>query len=151
MFPLLICFSSIVVLCTMVCQGLVMQNTALRAVAQVDKYASATEMHDRLDIDWLDSQRNYHTCVEVYKLVNDIGHVSLTTKMKANVPFRVLRSSVRIKLSKPLYKMKFCENDFMYRGTRYWESLPSDIQHSKSVDVFKRSLKCHKDLCGHVT
>ena len=80
-----------------------------------------------LDIDWLDCQQMYHKFVEVFKLVNNTGQNSLTTKFEAAIPSRVLISDNKIKLEKPLYRLKHSENDFLFRGITFWDRLPADI------------------------
>ena len=95
------------------------QNLALHAVAQAGKCSSATEIHHSLNVDWLNNQGVYHICVEVFKLGNQRVAISLSLKLEAIVPTRVLRSYDKIKLPKPVYKLKHTEMDFMYRSITY--------------------------------
>ncbi len=129
----------------------VTQNSALRAVAQVNKRYSATQLHVSLNIPWLDCQRLYHSCVEVYKLANGHGPESLSNALSICEPVRVLRSNAQVKLSRPRYTLKHSENDFLFRGVKYWDTLPAPIQQSKSIDVFKSELKKYTRIWEHIT
>ena len=85
----------------------ILQNNALRAVMQVNSHFSATEMHDILNVEWLDVSRKHHTCAEVYKLVNGKGPPVFVELFRLVQPRRVLRSDEHVKLNNPRTRSEF--------------------------------------------
>ena len=129
----------------------VLQNNALRAVKKVNARYSASSLHEELKVEWLDVYRKLYTCVEAYKLVNGQGPSSLTGLFERAMPTRVLRSNECINLHRLTTNTKFAENDFVVRAMSYWAQLPSHVQHSTSIDVFKSDLKRCPILFDHIT
>ncbi len=118
---------------------------------KVDNHYSATELHETLQIEWLDVSRKRHTCAEVYKLVNGKGPVTLVDMFKPIVPTRVLRSNDSVNLNKPRTNTEFACRNFVVRGMTYWESLPNDVQTAFSIDCFKQCLKKNVHVFEHIT
>ncbi len=129
----------------------VLQNSALRAVAKVNKRYSATALHDELQVEWLDIQRAKSTCTEVYKFTNGKGPQSLTDVFTPVANRRTLCSNAKICHEISRVKTKFSEKDFVYRGKKYWEKLPAPIQRSTSLEIFKSQLKSLHDVFEHIT
>ena len=112
---------------------------------------SATELHQVLEVDWLDTYRKRYTCYEVYKLINGLGPPALVNLFEQHVPSRILRSNDAIILNRIKTKTIFAENDFVCRGMKYWSAIPSDVQHAPSLDAFKSNLKKCPNLFEHIT
>ncbi len=129
----------------------VLQNSALRAVSMVNKHYSATALHEELKVEWLDIQNIKSTCNEVYKYTNGIGPPALTDMFKPVTHRRNLRSNTKINHHRPKTRTKFAENDFVFRGKKYWDQLPATIQTSSSLQVFKSQLKSLHDVFEHIT
>ena len=111
----------------------------------------ATEIHDILQVEWLDVSCKRHTCAEVFKLINGKGPPVLVDMFKPVVPRRVLRSNDRIKFNKPRTNSEFACRDFVVRGMTYWESLPIEVQTAPSIDCFKQRFKKNAHVFEHIT
>ena len=129
----------------------VYQNSALRAVARVDKRYSATALHRELEVEWLDVQRCKSVCNEIYKYTNGQGPLSLVTEFEPQIPRRSLRSNVKINHKHRRTRTKFAENDPVVRGKKYWDCLPAHIQTSESHQIFKTRLKLDHHVFEHIT
>ena len=129
----------------------VYQNSALRAVARVNKRYSATQLHQELSVEWLDVQRCKSVCNEVYKYTNGHGPLSLVTEFEPQIPRRELRSNTRIIHKHTRTRTKFAENDPVIRGKKYWDRLPASIQTSENQHIFKSRLKLDHHVFEHIT
>ena len=96
-----------------------LQNNAPRAVKQVSSRFSATELHNVLEIDWLDVYRKRYTCSEVFNFVNGSGPPSLVSPFEESVPTRILRSNEAINLRPIVTRTTFAEHVFVIRGIKY--------------------------------
>ncbi|CAH2210101.1 jg8060 [Pararge aegeria aegeria] len=54
-----------------------------------------------------------------------------------------LRSSRALTLSMPFHKTKFYKHSFTVKATELWNALPLNIRHSKSLGIFKNTVKAH--------
>ena len=109
-------------------------------------------LHEETGVDWLGTGRARACCVEMYNLLHDVGPKNLCDKITVKAPCRALRSNVHLKLTSYVPKTKLGEGNILYRGAKYWDSLNEDIQHSKSLAIFKRKLKSEKTFTtGHFT
>ncbi len=129
----------------------VLQNNALRAIMKVDNRHSATELHETLQIEWLDVARKRHTCAEVFKLLKGTGPTVLVNMFKPIVPTRILRSNDTVKLQRPRTNTDFACRNFVVRGMTYWESLPIDVQTAPSNDCLEQHLKKNAHVFEHIT
>ena len=68
----------------------------------------------------------------------------LSERLTTYVPARVLRSSSDSLLSIPIPNLKTAgERAFNYQASKTWNSLPTELRQSKSLQSFKKSLKTH--------
>ena len=75
----------------------------------------------------------------------------MTNLFEQVIPARVLRSNESIILKQLNTKTTFAENDFVYQAIKYWTDVPSNIQHSNSLEGFKTELKKCPNLFEHIT
>ena len=123
---------------------------ALRAVMQVNSRFSATELHETLNVEWLDVYRKWYTYAEVYKLVQGLGPPNPVNLFEPIISTRFLRSNDKVKLGKPRTKSIFASTDFVVQGMTYWDFLPPDIQSAPSIECFKQRLK-NAHVFKHIT
>ena len=68
----------------------------------------------------------------------------LSERLTTYVPARLLRSSSDSLLCTPIPKLKTAgEKAFDYQAAKAWNSLPSEVRQSKSIQSFKKNLKTH--------
>ena len=68
----------------------------------------------------------------------------LSERLTTYVPARLLRSSSDSLLCTPIPKLKTAgEKAFDYQASKAWNSLPSEVRQSKSINSFKKNLKTH--------
>ena len=113
----------------------------MKAVRGINGRYSATELHDVLNIDWLDVALKKSTCIELYKLLNDIGPANLTSEFEERPCQRVLRNNNVRKVMVKMNKTKLADNDFVTRSVKYWSLLPPDIQEVDNVAGFRNAVK----------
>ena len=119
----------------------VAQNNALRAIKKADHRYSATLLHKELNISWLHEQRKKSTCINVYKSLNNLNPAKLNEMYKIRETGRSLRNNNMVNLDKPKTNLILSEKNIRVRGVVYWSQLPSEIQKSDSLPIFKNNLK----------
>ena len=117
------------------------QNKAIRAVLKVGNRYSTNDLHTESGIEWLGVSRAKSTCIEIYKLLNNMGSETMCNAVHTVKNNRVLRSSSKVKIHKRVTKSKLGENDFVIRGPVYWDMLDSEVQTAPSVNTFKKRIK----------
>ena len=117
------------------------QNKALRAVLSKGNRYSTELLHTESGIEWLGIQCAKTTCTELYKLVNNIGPRNLCKHFEVINPCRVLGSNAKVKLTGPSARLVTAKQNFLVRGTRYWDNLDPEVQSSPSLWSFKARIK----------
>ena len=112
----------------------VSQNKALKPVLKTHNRHPSDLLHSETNIDWLGTARAGSCCVET-------GPKALCDKVVQAVLNRSLRSNAEIKINTLRPRTKFGEGNMLYHGVKYWDLLNEDIQHSKSLAIFKRKLR----------
>ena len=120
------------------------QNTAARIIFRISKYEHIQPYLKELH--WLpvSARIEYKLASLCYKSITDSKFPSYIRELlELYVPSRYLRSSNDTHLFKiPKYEQSsFGKKAFRYAGPSTWNSLSAEIRHSKSLDIFKRSLK----------
>ena len=120
-------------------------NTAARLVTRTRKFDHITPvLHD---LHWLpiESRSKFKILLLVYKCLYGLAPRYLSKRLSLK-PNRGLRSDDKLVLNVPTTKLKtktYGDRCFSIAGPNLWNQLPSHIRLSKSIDVFKRSLKTH--------
>ena len=109
------------------CRLQTLQNNVLMAVMKVGNRFSATELHNTLEVDWLDVLGKRFVSCKVYKLIQSIGLPNLVNLFKEIQPMRNLRSNQPIKLKFPQTRTFFAQHNFVYRGVSSWSCLSPEI------------------------
>eukprot|EP00918_Siedleckia_nematoides_P041116 GHVU01089258.1.p1 GENE.GHVU01089258.1~~GHVU01089258.1.p1 ORF type:complete len:169 (-),score=6.05 GHVU01089258.1:392-898(-) len=121
------------------------QNWAAKLVLRRSKYDSSTENLKLLH--WLPVRHrvNFKVCCLVHKCTYSAdcpGYIKELVSLRTTT--RQLRSSKTImytvpKVQRPTYKGRA----FSFMGPHLWNYLPSDIQSTEELSVFKKNLKTH--------
>ena len=104
--------------------------------------ARDTVDHDVLPIE---SRSKFKILLLVYECLYGLAPSYLSKRLSLK-PNRGLRSDDKLVLNVPTTKLKtktYGDRCFSIAGPNLWNQLPSHIRFSKSIDVFKRSLKTH--------
>ena len=99
------------------------------------------KVNSRYSTEWLGVSRAKSCCIETYKLLNDIGPISLCKEIEKYEPKRCLCSAGQLNLKKHKCNTKFAEGDMIVRGERYWDMLDTNIKSADSLKIFKNTIK----------
>ena len=120
------------------------QNMAARVVTGTQKYDHISPVLEKLH--WLpvQSRINYKVLLFIYKCLNNIAPVYLSSLLLSYQPTRALRSCHKQLLQIPRSKLKnFGDNAFSSFAPKLWNTLPEDIRCADTLDKFKSKLKTH--------
>ena len=121
------------------------QNSAARLVLKARKREHITPLLKSLH--WLPVQARieYKLCVICHNFFSSSTPEYLSDLLSVYTPSRNLRSSADARiLSIPRVRTKtYGERAFAFCGPEQWNSLPSNIRHTKSTVAFKKILKTH--------
>ena len=86
----------------------------------------------------------YKVLLLVYKTLNGLAPSYMNDMLKPYTPSRRLRSSDKLLLEEPRYRLKTAGlRSFQAAAPRLWNTLPHSLRSSKSVDIFKKDLKTY--------
>ena len=121
-----------------------LQNYAARVILKRPMRDHATPM--LIELHWLpmNARIDYKIAIMVYKCLNNIAPVYLSNLIELYNPPRSLRSSnsLLIKVNVGEFR-RLGDRAFSITAPSVWNALPIDVRTSKSIDIFKRSLKTH--------
>ncbi len=118
------------------------QNAAARTLTGLSRYEHISPVLAALH--WLPVRvrADFKVLLLTYKILNGLAPVCLSDLVNTYVPVRPLCSLVTSCLIVPKVNEKSAgERAFSFRAPTLWNSLPLDIRHACSVDVFKAKLK----------
>ena len=121
-----------------------LQNTAARLIKGAKKNDHIIPILEELH--WLPIRYRiqFKILLLVYKCLHGLAPQYLIELIKLRCPPRILRSSNRLVLEKPIINMaSYGQRAFSYAGPDLWNTLPEHIKNSKSVNDFKKSLKTY--------
>ena len=122
-----------------------LQNTAARIITRTSRYEHMTPVLKELH--WLPvSQRvEFKILLYTYKALNDQAPSYIRDLLEIYQPARNLRSSKNSKqlVTQQNRTVKYGNRSFSSAAPKLWNDLPMSIRDSKSLNVFKRSLKTH--------
>ena len=121
------------------------QNSAARLILKARKYDHATPLLRTLH--WLPIQARieYKLSTLCFHFFSGSSPVYFSELFTVYTPPRLLRSSsdTRILVIPPKTSKTYGQRTFRFCAPTQWNSLPSHIRHSKSVQLFKSALKTH--------
>ena len=130
------------------------QNTAARLVKRVKKHDHITPV--LYDLHWLPIKQRveYKLLLLCYKSLNGLAPQYLVDFLELYKPSRSLRSSGSHNLVVPKTSTKtYGDRAFVNAAPVLWNSLPLELKHAGSVDIFKNHLKtwlfnqAYKNMC----
>ena len=120
------------------------QNTAARLITRTKKYDHITP--SLMDLHWLPVQYRcqYKLLLYTFKILTGRAPAYLQDLLTLYIPSRRLRSENSMLLSQPRVRTKtFGDRRFDKAASTLWNSLPSNIRHEQSVEIFKKQLKTY--------
>ena len=122
-----------------------LHRRAAKLVLGRGKFSSSSSALSHLNWHPINHQWNIQLAVMTWKCVNNLAPPYLSTdfqeRMLSNVSRRFTRSAVSNKLMVPVSRLEKGRNTFLSRGTRLWNTLPSDIKSHKEICIFKSLVK----------
>lgn len=122
-----------------------LQKRASRIILNADIMTPSRRMFNELK--WLPFPQRvqYHTCIMVYKGLNDLApdYINDLFIKTSEVHNRNLRSNDNAQLRVPQTRNNMYENSFAVSAAKHWNNLPTNIRNSDSLNHFKSTLKIH--------
>ena len=120
-----------------------LQKRAARIVLNTDFTTRSKSMF--MELKWLPfpERVKYHSCVMVYKAINNKTpeYISNMFSKSVDTHGRNLRSADRDMLRVSYTRIQYYENSFRIDGAKNWNSLPLNIRTTSSIESVKKSLK----------
>ena len=119
-----------------------LQNRAARILTFSSFDANADTLTEKLGWKKLNSQRQMHRAIMVYKSLNGLAPQYLRDKFvdRNNISNYYLRDAVN-KLAIPLPHTNFMKNSFSYSGAVLWNNLPAEMRQADSLRTFRLDCK----------
>ena len=119
-----------------------MQNCAFRSILGVDNRAHTKDTHESLNMDMLDSRREKHAAVQVFKFVNQLGPDSCNDLFTLTQDHHSVntRSSVNNGIMIPRMNLSLCQRNIRYLGAKIWAKIPDEIKSAPNLETFKSSI-----------
>jgi len=117
------------------------QNAAARLVTRTKKFDHITPVLKQLH--WLPVKEriDYKVLLLTYKALNGQGPAYIKEML---IPCTGPRSRERLLLQIPVTKLvTYGDRAFSKAAPKLWNAIPVDIRHSKSTEIFKKSLKTY--------
>jgi len=115
-----------------------LQNRAARILTFSSYDTNADRLFEELGWQKLETQRQVHKAVMVYKSVNGLAPDYLCTKFidRSSVSNYSLRDT-ESKLAIPFPRTNFLKNSFSYSGAVLWNSLPVELRQARTLSNFR--------------
>ena len=121
-----------------------LQKRAARVILNDDTRANSVDLFRELN--WLTFllEAKINQCALVYKRLNGVGPNYMLELLKRNIDIRSTERQSRygsLNLICPKYKRESeGARTFQVSATRFWNSLPSEVKCSSSLEILKKSL-----------
>ena len=122
-----------------------LQNSAARRILKVSSLTPTAYTHHELHLDELVIRRKKHTCIELYKILNDMSPARLKSRfMYINeISSRETRQSCQLDLYIKKPRLEMTKRAFYIRAAYYWNSLPIQVRVAPSLETFKSALDAY--------
>ena len=108
------------------------QNRAAKIVTRAPNRTSRVILYDNLEWLTIHQMIAYHTVMNIYKI--------RTTQKPSYLSQLLNKENKNGNILLPPYKLELAEKSFVIRGSRLWNSLPSDLKEIKKIGIFKKKL-----------
>ena len=116
------------------------QNMAMRAVLKVEARFPTAKLYEQTKVKRLESERKEKCCIEAYKGLYDLSSNNVNKLFTAPISERSLRSAGTALFIPPLSRTLFGDRHLPNRCSKYWQSLPSDVQNIDKLSGFRNAL-----------
>ena len=118
-----------------------LQNRAARIVTGAAYSKPSGEVFEELGWTQLNSMRQFHKAIMMFKIVNGLAPPYLTEMFTSNNALNNygLRSS-NYDLELPKCRTNYYKNSFAFSGVKVWNALPRNLKEERSLEKFKRGL-----------
>jgi len=125
-----------------------LQNAAARLIHWIPKQAHVTPLLKQLH--WLPIPQRviFKVLITTYKALHKLAPTYITELIRPYQPTRSLRSENQALLEVPRIRNSYHHRSFAHTAPRLWNDLPLNLRESKTLNIFKCSLKTH--LYKHV-
>lgn len=122
-----------------------LQKRAARIILKADFLTPSTDMFQQLGWMTVASRINYNKAIFTYKALNNLilSYISELLKPATQTHNRNLRSSENGSLTLPKANTVLYSGSFSYSAPKFWNTLPTPVRISSSLNIFKRSIKEH--------
>ncbi len=117
------------------------QNSALRAVKNVEPRFPSDRLHEQTGMEWLDVERKNRCCTEAYKGIHNLSSSRVNNMFPETKSIRQTRLASTITFDVPYNRTKFGDNNLPNRCKKYWQYLRSDVAEIDKLSTFKSALK----------
>ena len=120
------------------------QNRAARIITKnFDRDVNSVEIVGNLGWMTMEQRFKYFVLLLTYKCVNNFAPVYLTNMLTAaqDEHFHATRLAITKGFTLPRIKTEYYKGSFRYQAAKLWNSLPSNLRCSSSVNSFKQRLK----------
>ena len=119
----------------------VLQKKAIRAISNLGCSDHTSSYFGSLKILKLLDLHKYHVCIYIFKTMHFNFDSSLLSVLnsRSSIHSHLTRNSSNLSL--PLYSLSKSQYSIVYVGIKFWNSLPSNVMSSNSVQSFKSKLK----------
>ena len=122
-----------------------LQNRAARIITQSSYEIRSAAILERLGWDNLAMRRFEHKVTMMYKVLNNNAPAYLQEqfkKLKDSIPYNLRNADVNLALPKP--NSEYLKKSFGYSGAVAWNSLPRNLQNSKTLNEFRQNLNSYR-------
>ena len=119
----------------------VIQNRAARLVTKLDWYTSTSTLLNQCG--WLSVRQLiiYHSLLMIFKIKTDKKPVYFHQKISKQFNYKTrFASDNSVKIDQQV-KKEISQQKFLYKFSKQWNELPSEIKHEQNVKQFKVKLK----------
>ena len=122
-----------------------LQNCAARRILKLPKMTPSAYTHQELNLERLDVRRFKHTCIELFKILNDMSPARLKTRFiyVSDISTRETRLSSQNMLYIKKPRLQMTKRAFYYRAAMYWNNLPIQVRLAPTLETFKSVLYAH--------
>ena len=120
-----------------------LQNCAMRSILNAHRFEHICDMHANLGLNTLEVRCKQHTCVHVYKGLNDLSTPAINNMFVLNDDGDRMqtRSASNMELVYPNIKLSTSRKGIRYQGVKTWNPVEIDIKTAPSYDSFKNRIR----------
>ena len=119
------------------------QNMALKSILKALRLAPTAMIHEELDMMTLSTRRTLHDAKQMYKIYHGNCPRNVLCRFKGHsmVNCKQTRAVTSGSFEIPKYRLCQSKRNFVYRGIKIWESLPTSLKLIDCIDAFVLSTK----------